>query len=54
VGDGALEEADRSDRLFVGENLDVRQAGGVVDRDVNVLPADCLAFDPAASVLLGL
>src|SRR6516164_5609161 len=53
VGDCALEEADRSDRFFIGENLDVRQAGGVVDRDVNVLPANCLASDAGGVCLSG-
>ena len=37
--------ADRGGGLLVGEDLDVGQAGGVVDRDVHVLPADGLARD---------
>jgi hypothetical protein len=41
----AAKEADRGDRLLVGEHLDVGQSGGVVDRDVHVLPAHLLAAD---------
>ena len=36
--------ADRGDRLLVGEHLDVGQAGRVVDADVHELPADALAL----------
>ena len=45
VRDGAMKESDGGDRFLVGEDLDVGQAGGVVDRDVDVLPADELATD---------
>jgi hypothetical protein len=41
--DGAPEKDDRGARLLVGEDLGVGQAGGVVDGDVHVLPADRLA-----------
>src|SRR5436309_16136979 len=37
--DGAAQEADRGRRLLVVENFDVGQAGAVVDRDVDELPA---------------
>src|SRR3954453_21599941 len=46
VLDGAAQEADGGDRLLVGEDLDVGQAGGVVDRDVHVFPADEVAAVP--------
>lgn len=37
--DRAAQEPDRGQRLLVAENFDVRQPGGVVDRDVHELPA---------------
>ena len=40
VGDRAAEEADRGRRFLVLEHLDVGEPGGVVDADVDVLPAD--------------
>ena len=40
VRDRAAQEPDRGGGLLVGEDLDVGQAGGVVDRDVHELPAD--------------
>jgi hypothetical protein len=40
--DGAAQEADRGGGLFVGQDLDVGEAGGVVDADVDELPADGL------------
>jgi hypothetical protein len=43
VLDGAAQEADRGERLLVGEHFDVGQAGGIVDGDVHELPADALA-----------
>jgi hypothetical protein len=43
VLDGAAEEPDRGERLLVGQDLDVGQAGGIVDGDVHELPADALA-----------
>jgi hypothetical protein len=36
----AAKEADRGGGLLVGEDLNVGQAGGIVDADVHVLPAD--------------
>ena len=38
--DGAAQEADRGARLLVLQDLDVGQACGVVDADVDELPAD--------------
>ena len=38
-GDRAAQERDRGRGLLVGEDLDVGQAGGVVDADVHELPA---------------
>jgi hypothetical protein len=49
VLDGAAEKPDGGDRFLVGEDLDVGQTGGVVDRDVDVFPADDIA-DPALGV----
>jgi hypothetical protein len=43
--DGAAQESDGRGRFLVLENLDVGQAGGVVDRDVDVLSADLFAPD---------
>src|SRR5207245_2096371 len=40
VGNGAAKESDRGGRLFIGEDFDIGQAGRVVDRDVDVFPAD--------------
>src|SRR5215216_4137400 len=41
--DGAAEERDRGAGLLIAQDLGVGQAGGVVDRDVHVLPAGQLA-----------
>jgi hypothetical protein len=38
-GDRPPQEADRGGRLLVGQDLDVGEAGGVVDADVDALPA---------------
>jgi hypothetical protein len=43
VTDGAAQEAHGGEGLFVCEHFDIGQAGGVVDGDVHVLPADGLA-----------
>jgi hypothetical protein len=48
VGDRAAQEADRGRGFLVLEHLDVGEPRGVVDRDVNVLPADPAA--PTAPV----
>jgi len=45
-GKRALEEADGRRRSLVGEDLDVGQAGEVIDGDVDALPADLLAANP--------
>src|SRR5579862_3745335 len=50
VGDGAAEEASRRGRLLVAEHLDVGDPGGVVDADVDVLPADPAASCAAVAV----
>src|SRR5213080_4004472 len=47
VSHRSAQEADRGGRLLVVEDFDVGQAGGVVDRDVDELPAD----RPAAAAL---
>ena len=39
------EKADRGRGLLVAQDLGVGQAGGVVDGDVDVVPADDLAID---------
>jgi len=39
VGPGSLQEPDCGEGLFVVEDLDVGEAGGVVDGDVDELPA---------------
>jgi hypothetical protein len=41
--DGAAQEADRGRGLLVGEDLGIGQAGGVVDRDVDEVPARLVA-----------
>jgi hypothetical protein len=41
--DGPLQEADRRRCLLVGENLDVGEAGAVIDADVDAFVADRLA-----------
>ena len=38
-GQSSPQESRRGGRLFVREHLDVRQAGVIVDRDMNVFPA---------------
>ena len=43
--DRATEKPDGGDRLLVGEDFDVGQASGVVDRDVDELPAELSATD---------
>ena len=43
--DGSSEERDDGERLVVGQYFGVGQAGAVIDRDVNVLPAGGLATD---------
>src|ERR1700728_2754466 len=45
VLDGSAQEADGGDGFLVGEDFDVGQAGCIIDRDVNVLPADLQATD---------
>ena len=42
---GAVQERDRGAGLFVVEDFGVGQAAVVVDRDVQVFPADPLATD---------
>jgi hypothetical protein len=39
VGDGAAKEVHTGDAAFVREDLDVRDAGSIVDRDMHVFPA---------------
>ena len=51
--DGAAQERDRGGGFLVGEHLGVGQAGGVIDRDVNGVPAPSSAATPAASVARG-
>ena len=48
--DGAAQEADRRDRPFIAQDLDVGKAGGVVDADVDELPATAAGRVPAAGV----
>jgi hypothetical protein len=43
--DRAAEERDRGRGLLVGQDLGVGQARGVVDGDMDVVPADDLALD---------
>jgi hypothetical protein len=50
VSDGTAEEADRGGGLLIVEHLDVDEPGRVVDRDVDVLPADPAASRPAVAV----
>ncbi len=50
VRDGAAQEANRGDGLFVVEHLDVDEPGRVIDRDVHILPADPAAPDTAIAV----
>ena len=38
-GDRSFEEPDGGDGAFVGEDLDVGEAGGVIDADVDGFPA---------------
>ena len=45
-GDGAGDEADRGRSGLVVEDLDVGEAGGVIDTDMDGFPADTL--DPVA------
>ena len=40
TGDGLLQEPLGGDGTFVVEDLDVGEAGGVVDGDIDELPAD--------------
>ena len=42
--DRSAQEADRGGAFLVSEDLGIREAGGVVDRDVNVLPAGCASY----------
>jgi hypothetical protein len=51
VRDGASEEAHGRWGLLVGEYLDVRQSCCVVDRDVDVLPANRLAVNAGCVTL---
>ena len=48
MGDGAAQEADCGDGLLVVEDFDIDQPGRVVDRNMDVFPAD-----PAASRAAG-
>ena len=41
-GDGAVEERGCGGAAFIGQDLDVRQAGGIIDRHVDKLPAGAL------------
>jgi hypothetical protein len=45
-----LEEADAGGRLLVGQQLDIGEAGGVVDADVDELPAGAARALPLAPV----
>src|SRR5687767_6095132 len=47
-GEGAGEEGAGALLPLVGKNLGVGEAGGIVDADVQVLPADAAVFDHAA------
>jgi hypothetical protein len=38
-GDGTFEEPDRGQRAFVGQDFDIREAGGVIDTDVDGFPS---------------
>jgi hypothetical protein len=51
VLDGAAQEADRGEGLLVREDFDVGQAGGVVDGDVHVVPADDVAIAPIGQLV---
>ena len=50
---GSPKEGDHCGRLVVVQNLRVRQARAVIDRDVDVLPAGDLAVDPRGVSALG-
>src|SRR5215216_3241864 len=51
-GDRPAQESRGADTLLVGQDLDVGETGGVVDADVDELPADRVATDPGAVGLL--
>lgn len=40
IGDGRLEEGNGANGGFVGEDIGKGDAGGIVDADVDVFPAD--------------
>ena len=56
VSDGAAQKRGSGDGLLVCEHFDVGQAGGVVDADVDVLPADpacCVVLPVAVDAVTG-
>ena len=52
-GERAREEADGGGRFLVGQDFGVGESAVVVDRDVDVLPADGRAAMPSLSVKVG-
>jgi hypothetical protein len=53
VGDGATQESGSGGGFLVAEDLGIGEAAVIVDRDVDVLPADGVAVDAGCVPLAG-